>query len=73
MKYFEQYVEKRKRKKGQTSDDRSVDTANFNSYLQERSQRVVLKNSSSPLGKISAGIPQGSVLGPYYLLSLLTI
>ena len=45
----------------------------FNSYLQERSQRVVIKNSSSPLSNISAGVPQGSVIGPLLFISLLII
>ena len=36
----------------------------FNSYLQERQQRVVINTSSSSLSNISAGVPQGSVLGP---------
>ena len=36
----------------------------FSSYLQGRQQRVIIKNSKSSLSKISAGVPQGSVLGP---------
>ena len=36
----------------------------FSSYLQDRQQRVVINNSSSSLCNVSAGVPQGSVLGP---------
>ena len=36
----------------------------FKSYLDERKQRVVMKCSSSELCSVSAGVPQGSVLGP---------
>ncbi|XP_063435711.1 unconventional myosin-IXa-like [Mytilus trossulus] len=36
----------------------------FRSYLSDRKQRVVIKQSSSKLCSISAGVPQGSVLGP---------
>ena len=36
----------------------------FSSYLQDRQQRVVIHNSSSSLCNVSAGVPQGSVLGP---------
>ena len=36
----------------------------FDSYLRCRQQRVVIKNCSSSLCRITAGVPQGSVLGP---------
>jgi hypothetical protein len=36
----------------------------FSSYLQDRQQKVVINNSSSSLCNVSAGVPQGSVLGP---------
>jgi hypothetical protein len=36
----------------------------FSSYLQDRQQRVVINYSSSSLCNVSAGVPQGSVLGP---------
>ena len=36
----------------------------FTSYLQGRQQRVIVKKSSSSLCNVSAGVPQGSVLGP---------
>lgn len=39
----------------------------FKSYLLDRKQRVVIKNSESSLSNVSAGVPQGSVLGPFYL------
>lgn len=34
------------------------------SYLNDRSQRVTLNGSSSNLGLIKSGVPQGSILGP---------
>ena len=37
-------------------------------YLQNRKQRVVLNGSHSDYSKIDSGVPQGSVLGPYYFL-----
>ena len=36
----------------------------FNSYLQGRKQRVIIKNSTSALHDVSAGVPQRSVLEP---------
>ena len=38
------------------------------SYLCSRSQKVVLKDSLSKFGKLNAGVPQGSVLGPLLFL-----
>lgn len=40
----------------------------FSNYLQERRQRVVLKGHHSDWGYITAGVPQGSVLGPLLFL-----
>ena len=40
----------------------------FTSYLNDRTQRVVLKGESSDWGGIEAGVPQGSVLGPLLFL-----
>ena len=37
-------------------------------YLANRKQRVVLNGKSSPWATISAGVPQGSVLGPLFFL-----
>jgi hypothetical protein len=39
----------------------------FNSYFKARRQKVVIKNNSSSYCEISAGVPQGSVFGLYYL------
>ena len=36
----------------------------FSSYPQDRQQRVLINKSSSSLCNVSAGVPQGSVLGP---------
>jgi hypothetical protein len=36
----------------------------FHSYLNEREQRVVIKDASSNFTTILGGVPQGSVLGP---------
>ena len=36
----------------------------FKDYLSERKQRVVINGQESEWGEISAGVPQGSVLGP---------
>ena len=40
----------------------------FQSYLQNRQQRVILDGSNSKWGVIPAGVPQGSVLGPLLFL-----
>ena len=38
------------------------------SYLKDRKQRTVLNGQSSSWGDISAGVPQGSTLGPLFFL-----
>ena len=40
----------------------------FIHYLKDRQQRVVIQGSASEWGKIKAGVPQGSVLGPLLFL-----
>ena len=40
----------------------------FQSYLADRQQRVALQGQSSDWGKVKAGVPQGSVLGPILFL-----
>ena len=40
----------------------------FSNYLSERQQRVVLPGAQSELGAITAGVPQGSILGPLLFL-----
>ena len=40
----------------------------FNSYLSNRTQRVVIKDALSNIGQLKAGLPQGSVLGPLLFL-----
>ena len=40
----------------------------FSDYLHNRHQRVVIQGQSSSWGKICAGVPQGSVLGPLMFL-----
>lgn len=40
----------------------------FENYLNNRQQRVIIKGSFSKWGKIEAGVPQGSVLGPLLFL-----
>jgi hypothetical protein len=37
-------------------------------YLRDRQQRVIINGTTSPWGKIEAGVPQGSVLGPLLFL-----
>ena len=37
-------------------------------YLSGRKQKVVIRNTSSSLMRVEAGVPQGSVLGPLLLL-----
>ena len=37
-------------------------------YLSGRKQKVVIRNTSSSLMKVEAGVPQGSVLGPLLFL-----
>ena len=36
----------------------------FENYLSDRKQRVVIRGQASEWGDVSAGVPQGSVLGP---------
>ena len=36
----------------------------FNDILSDRKQKVVIRNCSSSLRRVNAGVPQGSVLGP---------
>ena len=38
----------------------------INDYLSNRQQKVVIKNCSSSLRRVNAGVPQGSVLGPFF-------
>ena len=38
------------------------------SYLMNRNQRVIIRNGNSVWGKVKAGVPQGSVLGPLFFL-----
>ena len=40
----------------------------FKNYLHEGKQKVVIRDSSSSLSNVSAGVPQGSVLGPLLFL-----
>ena len=37
-------------------------------FLADRKQRTVLNGKTSDWGKISAGVPQGSILGPLFSL-----
>ena len=38
------------------------------SFLKDRKQQTVLNGQSSNWGDISAGVPQGSILGPLFFL-----
>ena len=40
----------------------------INGYLSNRQQKVVIKNCSSSLRRVNAGVPLGSVLGPLLFL-----
>ena len=40
----------------------------FESYLSDRWQRVVINGQTSEWGDVSAGVPQGAVLGPLSFL-----
>ena len=40
----------------------------ISNYLSDRKQKVIVKSSSSSLQVVTAGVPQGSVLGPLLFL-----
>ena len=40
------------------------------SFLSNRQQQVVLNGKSSEWKYVSAGVPQGSVLGPFFLVNI---
>ena len=41
----------------------------FTSYLSHRTQFVQYKDQTSSKSEITTGVPQGSILGPWYLVS----
>ena len=45
----------------------------FSSYLKGRRQKVVIKNNSSACFEISAGVTQGSVLGPLLFIIYISV
>ena len=40
----------------------------ISNYLTNRKQRVLINSTAFQLGTLSAGVPQGSVLGPLFFL-----
>ena len=44
----------------------------FKTYLTDRKQKVVLNNTESEIDCLYAGVPQGSVVDPYYFVLVLT-